>query len=434
MMTVSCAGARRRNRRAPVVLVLTIGFLAIISTLTSKSTRMSMCLAFNTMTPIISSTSNRKIATPTKTTTRLYNGGSYDDQYANFYNTNNDDATDNNNVVAEVAEMAAVEDYDISSASTEEHATPPPPTATASAGFGPGFGSYLESLNGVGSADINGVVVEQQQEQVYYEATNSYEAPPAQQLEVEEVHVVVEENKYPFTALASTPAVIEEEVVVEVRIPPSSFATPDQYNSSPTLSAQSPTISVTLPVGLRPPILGPAKDISYGENSRKFRRTVYTHEDWVRHRSPDRFFRYIASVPTSGIAKNLARELYFLTAITAIVVLYNGLITGYQDINGIAHGPVWSSPFLPPLTLPMQPFALASPSLGLLLGKLFLSFFQFLFLFWSVLLDGFVLFLFLLTLLSLPSPILTTLMITTPNKTNNYRFNPNPIQNSILLN
>ena len=402
MMTVSCAGARRRNRRAPVVLVLTIGFVAIISTLTSKSTRMSMCLAFNTMTPVISST-NRKIATAT--TTRLYNGGSsYDDQYAQFYNT------DNNN---EVAEVAAVEDYDIPSdntmmattinGETEEHGTPPPPTAIASAGFGPGFGSYLESLNG--SAGINGVVVEQQQEQVYYEATNSYEAPPAQ-LEVEEVHVVVEENKYPFTALASTPAVIEEEVVVEVRIPPSSFATPDQYNSSPTLSAQSPTISVTLPVGLRPPILGPAKDISYGENSRKFRRTVYTHEDWVRHRSPDRFFRYIASVPTSGIAKNLARELYFLTAITALVVFYNGLITGYQDINGLAHGPVWSSPFLPPLTLPMQPFALASPSLGLLLGKLFfLSFFQFLFLFWSLLLDGFVLFLFLLTLLSLTSPI-----------------------------
>jgi hypothetical protein len=407
MMNVSYASARRRNRRAPVVLVLTIGFLAIISTFTSKSTRMSMCLAFNTMTPSISSTSNRKIATATKTTTRLYNGGSsYDDQYAQFYNT------DNNN---EVAEVAAVEDYDIPSdntmmattinGETEEHGTPPPPTAIASAGFGPGFGSYLESLNG--SADINGVVVEQQQEQVYYEATNSYEAPPAQQLEVEEVHVVVEENKYPFTALASTPAVIEEEVVVEVRIPPSSFATPDQYNSSPTLSAQSPTISVTLPVGLRPPILGPAKDISYGENSRKFRRTVYTHEDWVRHRSPDRFFRYIASVPTSGIAKNLARELYFLTAITALVVFYNGLITGYQDINGLAHGPVWSSPFLPPLTLPMQPFALASPSLGLLLGKLFFLFLSipiFVLVFitrWFC----FVLFLFLLTLLSLTSPI-----------------------------
>jgi hypothetical protein len=366
MMNVSCARPRRRSRRAPAVLVLTIGFLAIISTSTSNSTRMTMCLAFNTMTPAISSI-NRKTATATKIT-RLYNGGSYDDQYAQFYDTNKDDATNNNN---EVEETAALEDYDIPSdntmmafttnTATEEYATPPP--AAASAGFGPGFGSYLESLDG--SAATNGVVVEQQQEQVYYEATNSYEAPA--QPEVEEV-LVVEENKYPFTALASTPVV--EEVVEEVWTP-SSFSTPLQYDSSPTLSAESPTISVTLPVGLRPPKLGPAKDISYGENSRKFRRTVYTHEDWVRHRSPDRFFRYIASVPTSGIYKNLARELCFLTAITAVVVFYNGLITGYQDINGIAHGPVWSSPLLPPLTLPMQPFALASPSLGLLLGKLF---------------------------------------------------------------
>jgi hypothetical protein len=369
MMTVSCARPRRRSRRAPVVLVLTIGFLAIISTSTSKSTRMTMCLAFNTMTPAISSI-NRKTATATKTT-RLYNGGSYDDQYAQFSNPNNDvddDTTNNNN---EVAETAAVEDYDISSdntmmasttnTATEEHDTPPP--AAASPGFGPGFGSYLESLGD--SPATNGAVVEQQQEQVYYEATNSYEAPA--QPEVEEVHVV-EENKYPFTALASTSA-IEEEVKKEWT--PSSFSPPLQYDSSPTLSAESPTISVTLPVGLRPPKLGPAKDISYGENSRKFRRTVYTHEDWVRHRSPDRFFRYIASVPTSGIYKNLARELVLLTAITTVVVFYNGLITGYQDINGIAHGPVWSNPFLPPLTLPMQPFALASPSLGLLLGKLF---------------------------------------------------------------
>jgi hypothetical protein len=372
MMTVSCARPRRRSRRAPCLVVLTIGFLAIIST---STTRMTMCLAFNTMmTPSISSINIKTTTTTTTKTTRLYNGGSYDDQYAQFNSDGGDDATNNNN---EVAETEAVEDISLGNnmvASTEEHATPRP-AATATAGFGPGFGSYLESLGG--SDAINGAVVEQQQEQVYYEATNSYEAPA--QPEVEEVRVV-EENKYPFTTLASSTSVDEIKEVEEKWIP-SSFSSisssppPLQYDSSPTLSAESPTISVTLPVGLRPPKLGPAKDISYGENSRKFRRTVYTHEDWVRHRSPDRFFKYVASVPTSGIYKNLARELVVLTAITAIVVFYNGLITGYQDLNGIAHDPVWSNPLLPPLTLPMQPFALASPSLGLLLGKL-LSFFS----------------------------------------------------------
>ena len=44
-------------------------------------------------------------------------------------------------------------------------------------------------------------------------------------------------------------------------------------------------------------------EIPYGEESRKFRRTVYSHEDWVKHRSPDRFFKNILSTTKSGIYK-----------------------------------------------------------------------------------------------------------------------------------
>ena len=44
-------------------------------------------------------------------------------------------------------------------------------------------------------------------------------------------------------------------------------------------------------------------EIPYGEESRKYRRTVYTHEDWVKHRSPDRFFKNIMSTTKSGIYK-----------------------------------------------------------------------------------------------------------------------------------
>jgi hypothetical protein len=74
-------------------------------------------------------------------------------------------------------------------------------------------------------------------------------------------------------------------------------------DSSPTLSISSPTISITLPVALMPPKLEKAKNIEYGERSRTYRRTVYNHEDWVRHRSPDRFVRNIASIGNSGIYK-----------------------------------------------------------------------------------------------------------------------------------
>ena len=46
-----------------------------------------------------------------------------------------------------------------------------------------------------------------------------------------------------------------------------------------------------------------ATDIPYGEESRKFRRTVYTHDDWIKHRSPDRFFKTLRTTTTSGIYK-----------------------------------------------------------------------------------------------------------------------------------
>jgi hypothetical protein len=83
----------------------------------------------------------------------------------------------------------------------------------------------------------------------------------------------------------------------------SSKAAPMKIESSPTLSVTSPTIGITLPVGLRPPKLEKPKNIKYGEESRIFRRTVYTHDDWERHRSPDRFVRNLASVMSSGVYK-----------------------------------------------------------------------------------------------------------------------------------
>jgi hypothetical protein len=88
----------------------------------------------------------------------------------------------------------------------------------------------------------------------------------------------------------------------------SSKAAPMKVESSPTLSATSPTISITLPVGLRPPKLEKPKNIKYGEESRKFRRTVYTHDDWERHRSPDRFVRNLVSIVASGVYKVWKKE------------------------------------------------------------------------------------------------------------------------------
>ena len=104
----------------------------------------------------------------------------------------------------------------------------------------------------------------------------------------------------------------------------------------------------------------PSKQIGYGEESRKYRRTIYTHADWEKHRAQDRFIHNLGTAMTSGIYKNIRRY----------VVTVTGLMTAICAWNKCAATSCW---FLPPLvrswqlTLPMAPFSLAMPSLGLLL-------------------------------------------------------------------
>ena len=105
-----------------------------------------------------------------------------------------------------------------------------------------------------------------------------------------------------------------------------------------------------------------------GEEQRKFRRTVYSHDDWKKHRSQDRFIYYLLAIFKSGVYKNLGREVWTTTAIATFVVVYNAIVGGYQDLEGTKQAALVSSQFLPQLTLPLTAFTLTSPSLGLLLG------------------------------------------------------------------
>ena len=113
-------------------------------------------------------------------------------------------------------------------------------------------------------------------------------------------------------------------------------------------------------------------DIRYGEESRKFRRTIYTHDDWVKHRSHRRFFRNIYTSCTSGIYRNIATEVLVVTCIATLVVVWNSIIVGgFTDFVGQHHPPIFHNlpKWVPILQLPLTPFTLASSSLGLLLGK-----------------------------------------------------------------
>ena len=103
-----------------------------------------------------------------------------------------------------------------------------------------------------------------------------------------------------------------------------------------------------------PPFIPMPKDISYGEESRKYRRTVYTHDDWVKHRAPDRFVRNTVSTVTSGIYKNIANEVYFVTTVATAIVVLNAMTGSWQDFSGVVHDGFLKGIF-PTLTLPMTP-------------------------------------------------------------------------------
>ena len=122
----------------------------------------------------------------------------------------------------------------------------------------------------------------------------------------------------------------------------------------------------------------------YSEQSRKFRRTVYTHDDWVKHRSPDRFYRNIASIPSSGIYKSIAKEVYATSAVAAFVVAWGCIFGDYQDLSGVTHdGPLKDS-IIPVLSVPLSAFTLSSPFMGLLLSKHQSYFFHFLVVKWTL--------------------------------------------------
>jgi putative membrane protein len=90
-----------------------------------------------------------------------------------------------------------------------------------------------------------------------------------------------------------------------------------------------------------PPVIPAPKEISYGEESRKYRRTVYTHDDWVKHRSSDRFVRNILTTTTSGIYKNIGREVLATTSIAVFIFFWNMGTGGYTDFSEFALDPLF---------------------------------------------------------------------------------------------
>lgn len=108
---------------------------------------------------------------------------------------------------------------------------------------------------------------------------------------------------------------------------------------------------------------------SYGEASRMFRRSYFSHSDWLHARRDGRFYYNINSILASGIARQLGKALGLVAGISTLIVVWNTLlVAGFDDFAGVYHNPlIESSDSIPLLQLPMDPFTLSSPALGLLL-------------------------------------------------------------------
>ena len=78
--------------------------------------------------------------------------------------------------------------------------------------------------------------------------------------------------------------------------------------------------------------------------------------------------RSLGNFINSGVYKNIQREVSVASAIASIVVVANAVLGGFTDFEGGQHAGLLADLHLK-LALPMTPFTLASPSLGLLLGK-----------------------------------------------------------------
>jgi hypothetical protein len=109
--------------------------------------------------------------------------------------------------------------------------------------------------------------------------------------------------------------------------------------------------------------------ISYSERSRPYRRDVFAYDDWVRHRSTERFTGRLSKLGKSGIVRALSYEVQLLAAVATFICVFNALcVTGYDDFSNIHHDPLIQMS-LPVLSLPAMFFTLSSPALSLLLGK-----------------------------------------------------------------
>lgn len=92
------------------------------------------------------------------------------------------------------------------------------------------------------------------------------------------------------------------------------------------------------------------------EDAMEYRRQVFDHEDWVRHRSSSRHGRHLVSIASSRVIMALGPPVFSLTAVAAVITIYDEALSAQLL-------PAW----MPLLHISNVPFLLTAPALALLL-------------------------------------------------------------------
>lgn len=117
-------------------------------------------------------------------------------------------------------------------------------------------------------------------------------------------------------------------------------------------TAGSPDLAFIMDILMRVPAWADALT----EKGMQKRRTFYSHDDWIRHRSSTRHYRHFASSLSSRVILSLIPPVGTMTAIAAVIAVYNSVV-----LTG------WLPSFIPVLHASALPYQLTAPALALLL-------------------------------------------------------------------
>mmetsp|Transcript_64940 Transcript_64940/g.159907 ORF Transcript_64940/g.159907 Transcript_64940/m.159907 type:complete len:624 (+) Transcript_64940:167-2038(+) len=109
---------------------------------------------------------------------------------------------------------------------------------------------------------------------------------------------------------------------------------------------------------------------AWRENSRRYSRTVFEASDWLKYRRSTRLIEMVLSTFNSGVLRALWFDIAVVVTLCSALLLYNhGIEDGYllQALSGTPEPVQEAAKQLPVAKLPLSPFTISSPALGLLL-------------------------------------------------------------------